>query len=550
VILLSILLLTGCGGDGDPTHPPAGTSIGPDGGTVSADAGRVTLAFPAGAVDDEIDVGVEPASSPPADAGMILARAYDLSPDGAQFQQPVTLTIRYEDDQVPVGVVEEDLRLCKAVGAAWQTVPGSVVDTGANTVSAELTGFSMYGPGSPGGSGEAQITLAPSEITMPVFGTLTFDVTIEGLEDETVTWSVVEGITGGQVRGYGIYNAPAGGGVFHVRATSVENPSVFGEAEVTVATNWGCPEEPPEPAYELVWIVEVPSIFQELIYGIAWHENQLWVAGMGCIMHWTDTGQYLGWSGLGAKPDPDGPGIVHTYVGYHTGADENDSPHPWLLDGAFSWGLAGVACDAVGNVYVCDYDYSRVQKMSPGGTLMDIWEVDDPLSVAVSPEHSIYVVDHVPAGIDNLLRYTQAGVHVDTINSFGEGCDLTYFHLMGFDQGGEIFLSSRFDGRAVARLDPEHEYLGSSVRYGDGMCEARGAMTVDAEGDIYTVSSTHPFLFKKFDRDGWLLAAWPTSGPGYEDPRGIGGMTVDGYGNVYATDWTNGMILKFQPADQ
>ncbi len=73
-------------------------------------------------------------------------------------------------------------------------------------------------------------------------------------------------------------------------------------------------------------------------------------------------------------------------------------------------------------------------------------------------------------------------------------------------------------------------------------------MTVDDDGNIF-VADYGSRTFKKFDRDGWLLAAWPFSGPGYEQPRLVGCMTLDDQGNVYVTDPTNGMILKFRPGE-
>lgn len=539
-LLFVLTLLTACGGD-DPSSPPAGTTIGPQGGTVNSADGRVELVFPAGAVGADLEVRVSAAVAPPANAGVILARAYDFSPDGAVFLQPVTLKIHYEDAQIPAAVAENDLGLCRAAGGSWQRVAGSTVDVDGNTVSAGVMGFSSYAPGAPTGDG-AQIVVSPGSITMPVYGTLTFTATVEGLEDETVTWSVVEGLPGGRVRGEGIYCAPGGGGVFHVRASSTADPDIYGEAEVTVATEWECPEVPPEPAYELVWARAVPDIFNRHIYGIAWHQGQLWVGGEAHLQHWSDQGTHLGWSGRGV----DGPWpFEHTFTGYHTGASSADVPQPWEEDGEFG-DVYGVACDVYGNVYACDSDNRRITKLSPGGTYLADWDVDSPLNVAVSPSSVVYVENHVPAAPDELLSFTLFGLAIGTDTELEPGIELGTFGLMGFDDDGGIYLSFPYEHRVVARLDPEHRYLGSAVRQGNDACEAEWALAVDDDGNIF-VADTSSRMFKKFDRDGWLLAAWPLSGPGYEQARSIGGMAVDEDGNVYATDWTNGMILKFRP---
>ena len=118
---------------------------------------------------------------------------------------------------------------------------------------------------------------------------------------------------------------------------------------------------------------------------------------------------------------------------------------------------------------------------------------------------------------------------------------------MGFDGDGGIYLSFPYEHRVVARLDPGAPL--PRLCGAPGQRRLRGGLGTRGgrpEGNIF-VADTYSRTFKKFDRDGWLLAAWPLSGPGYEQLRSIGGMAVDDYGNVYATDYTNGMILKFSP---
>lgn len=537
-----IILGLGCGSDDDPASPAGGTNIGPDGGSLTLADGLVELVFPAGALDESIEVTVTSTSSVPNDPGMILARAYDFAPDGVQFEDPVALTIHYTDSQVPAHIDEADLKLCKVLNGSWGVVPGSTVNAEENTVTGSVMSFSSYGPGLPGAGTEGQITITPAEITLPVYGAWTFDLMVDGLEDEAVTWSITEGIIGGRVRGHGVYNAPGGGGVFHIRATSQTNPAIFGEAEVTVSTNWECPEEPPEPTYELVWARTIPDIFTRWIYGIAWHEGILWVGGQSHLEHWTDQGVHLGWVGRGV----DGPWpFEETYTGYHAGASETDVPAPGNEEGQFT-DIQGVACDATGNVYACGFGDDRVHKMSINGAYLSEWEFNQPHTIAVSPDQYIYVAPHRPWN-DSLMRFNQNGDLVDTITNLEEGLDLYQFSLLGIDDVGEIFLFFPHDEVILSRLSSSHEYLGSALREGEEICESLSAVTVDSEGNVYTADIYGTGLFKKFDRNGWLLATWPMSGPGYEEtPRGIGGMTVDSYGNVYVTDNINGMILKFQ----
>ena len=189
-----ILLLAGlpaCSNDDDPATPGSGaTTIGPSGGTVTGGGGNVELVFPPGAVATEIDVTIDPASSPPQDDGMILNRAYDFGPDGTQFQVPVPMTITYDPADIPAGVTETDLRLCQAAGGSWSQLAGSTVDTQAHEVSGEVTSFSVYGPGVPAGTGTS-----PYAGTFIITATLTFnDCDVPALIDDLYTITI-EGST-------------------------------------------------------------------------------------------------------------------------------------------------------------------------------------------------------------------------------------------------------------------------------------------------------------------------------------------------------------------
>lgn len=148
ILALPLLLLLGvqaCGDDESPSEPgPPEGVVGPDGGTVTLEGGAVMLTFPAGAVSDEIEVSATAASGPASDLA-VPGAAFDLGPDGVSFAQPVTLTLSYDEADVPAGVAEADLRPHAVSGGSWVPVEGSSVSVGANTVTGELDSFSVYG---------------------------------------------------------------------------------------------------------------------------------------------------------------------------------------------------------------------------------------------------------------------------------------------------------------------------------------------------------------------------------------------------------------------
>ena len=115
------------------------------GGTVSSSDGEVTLVIPEGALSESIRVTAGASSSSPANVRLVPGTDFDLGPDGTTFDQPVVLTIGYDPADLPAGVAESDLRLFKVVDGTWKPVAGSTVDTEANTVTAQITSFSVFG---------------------------------------------------------------------------------------------------------------------------------------------------------------------------------------------------------------------------------------------------------------------------------------------------------------------------------------------------------------------------------------------------------------------
>jgi len=92
-------------------------------------------------------ITVAPMTSPPSPPtqSSVIGLVYNLGPDGASFDPPITLTFSYSDSLVPQGVDEK-----KLVIATWDTAVGrwlelpSTVDPVANTISARVSHFSAY----------------------------------------------------------------------------------------------------------------------------------------------------------------------------------------------------------------------------------------------------------------------------------------------------------------------------------------------------------------------------------------------------------------------
>jgi len=145
LILPAILVLAGCGGSDDQEGGvERGTLIGPLGGTIVSGDRNSRVEVPDAAIDEPQRFTVQTVANPPADPGLVADTAYRYGPEGWVFDAPVTITIGYEEANIPAGIDEAALQIARLQGTSWVPVGTSTVDQDANTVSAQVTGFSVF----------------------------------------------------------------------------------------------------------------------------------------------------------------------------------------------------------------------------------------------------------------------------------------------------------------------------------------------------------------------------------------------------------------------
>jgi hypothetical protein len=84
---------------------------------------------------------------PPAPAGAkIIGCVYDYKPDGATFNPPITLTLKYDQGLLPAGFDESKLVIAfyNTATSKWEVVSGSAVDTAKNTITVQISHFTMF----------------------------------------------------------------------------------------------------------------------------------------------------------------------------------------------------------------------------------------------------------------------------------------------------------------------------------------------------------------------------------------------------------------------
>jgi len=161
-LIVSTLLLCACGSSGTgsdstpmptpttstPTPAPTekGTSLGErlsatlgaSGGSLTSAYGRLTLTFPAGALTQDTEIGIEPITN---QAPLGIGNAYRLSPDGAKFSEPVTVTFNYTPDELS-GSDESALYTgYQSSDGLWHILGNPGLDTALHTVSNQQKHF-------------------------------------------------------------------------------------------------------------------------------------------------------------------------------------------------------------------------------------------------------------------------------------------------------------------------------------------------------------------------------------------------------------------------
>ena len=139
----------GGGGDVPVATATAGTGVGPNGGTVTAGNGALTLDVPPGAFANQTGIAAQPlgtaqAYAPPGRAFAGASLQWSISAGGMQPTKPVLATFRYDPsalnglNPLRLGIYGYDPNT-----AAWQWVGGRVYGS-QGTVSAELNRFGTY----------------------------------------------------------------------------------------------------------------------------------------------------------------------------------------------------------------------------------------------------------------------------------------------------------------------------------------------------------------------------------------------------------------------
>jgi hypothetical protein len=127
---------------GTPTGAVVQKTIGTGGGSITSSDGKITLTIPAGALDADQNISVQPIENK-MPLG-IKNRSYRFLPHGLQFKKPATLTLAYDDNDI-AGSASEQVGLATQTNKGnWKKIGQTQVNLNNRTVSTCIHHFSDY----------------------------------------------------------------------------------------------------------------------------------------------------------------------------------------------------------------------------------------------------------------------------------------------------------------------------------------------------------------------------------------------------------------------
>jgi uncharacterized protein YjdB len=221
----AVLTTTSCK---DPTSPLAsGTLIGPAGGTVVLE--DVTLAIPAGALTEVVDVVIENVgdASYTANPFFIDGTAHVIKPEGLSLAgSGATLTIRYDPSNVPTGYFAQRLQITEREQQQWRAMTQNQVRLQEHAIEAHIERFGTFGVVGPDPDKMqvASVVIDPTSLGLALDETGQLEATAlcaGGLPlDREITWSSSDdaiatvddtGLVTGVAEGSATITAEAGG---------------------------------------------------------------------------------------------------------------------------------------------------------------------------------------------------------------------------------------------------------------------------------------------------------------------------------------------------
>jgi sugar lactone lactonase YvrE len=215
-------------------------------------------------------------------------------------------------------------------------------------------------------------------------------------------------------------------------------------------------------------------------------------------------------------------------------------------NGQFPFGiLGGAVCVAVGldgSVYAGDAG-QRIQKFSSSGEFITKWggsgsgdgQFYEIAAIAIAPDGTLYVADRWSN--NRIQKFTSSGEFITKWGSTGTG-NGQFKNLYGVAVApdGSVYAADCEGG--LQKFTPSGEFI---MRWGTSTFR----VSVGSDGTVHMFDSSG---IRRLTASGEFALEWPILegiAPGqFNNPSGL---SVDGTGNLYVSDYTNNRIQVFKP---
>ncbi len=247
--------------------------------------------------------------------------------------------------------------------------------------------------------------------------------------------------------------------------------------------------------------------------------------------------------------DPDGN--LHTSIG-----------DIGVGNGNFSAAPLSVAVDSKGDLFTAIFEYRvgqqdhrMIHRLAPDGTPkmsfgsygMQPGEFLYPVSLAVAPDDSVYVLD---SETHLVSRFTNDGRFLASFGGRGKGQgEFNDPRTLAIDGRGNVYVLD-YGNRQVQRLGPDGSYQTRwAFKLAADQPELRplDGMTVDQAGSVY-ISDANAGKIRKVTADGKVGVSFALDARQGEATDALVDLGVDDAGHLYAARRSGHLIRKYDPA--
>jgi DNA-binding beta-propeller fold protein YncE len=207
-------------------------------------------------------------------------------------------------------------------------------------------------------------------------------------------------------------------------------------------------------------------------------------------------------------------------------------------DGQFR-GVAGIAADVSGNLYVCDGQNQRIQKFDTAGTFLGKWNscpqppCENAPDVTVDLGGNVFVLQ---ARGHLVHKFTSSGIYIMSWDA-ALGVAFRVPRAIASDASGKVYVGDFY--RVIV-------FTGNGVLIGQWptVTSAISSIAIGPNGTVYVLEPSVEEV-QAYEADGTFIRRWGSSGTGDGQFQGPQGIAVRADGSVFVADTGNDRIQVF-----